>query len=394
MSYEFLVNDIRLMTYNLQLITYNMRILFYILQKEFIQIFRNKGMLPIIFVLPMVQMLILVFAATFEIKQVDMMIVDLDHSPASRQLTNQIMGNKLFRMNAFPTSATEAEQMIQASKSDLALVIPRDFDKKITLHQNPDVQILVDAINGNAAQLGSAYLSNIIRDFHKSILMQQKVAGAPEASVVEIESSFWYNPTLNYRHYMAPGILVVLITVIGMFLGSMNLVREKELGTIEQINVTPIKKWQFIAGKLMPFLLIGLFELIFGLTLAKIVFNIPFVGSFPLLFGISAVYLVLVLSAGLYFSTISDTQQQVTFVVYFLMMVFLLMSGLFTPVESMPTWAQNIDRFNPLFYFVRIMRGIVLKGAGISEIFNDFLALLAYAVGMFSLAIWRYRKTS
>jgi len=371
-----------------------MRILFYILQKEFIQIFRNKGMLPIIFVLPMVQMLVLVFAATFEIKQVDMMIVDLDHSPVSRQLTNQIMGNKLFRMNAFPTSATEAEQMIQASKSDLALVIPRDFDKKITLHQNPDVQILVDAINGNAAQLGSAYLSNIILDFHKSVLMQQKVAGAPEASVIEIESSFWYNPTLNYRHYMAPGILVVLITVIGMFLGSMNLVREKELGTIEQINVTPIQKWQFIAGKLMPFLLIGLFELIFGLTLAKIVFHIPFVGSFPLLFGISAVYLVLVLSAGLYFSTISDTQQQVTFVVYFLMMIFLLMSGLFTPVESMPTWAQNIDRFNPLFYFVRIMRGIVLKGAGISEIFNDFVALLAYAVGMFSLAIWRYRKTS
>lgn len=371
-----------------------MRILFYILQKEFTQIFRNKGMLPIIFVLPMMQMLVLVFAATFEIKQVDMLIVDNDHSPSSIQLTHQIMGNKLFRVNAFPSSATEAEQIIQASKSDLALVIPHDFDKKITLHQSPDVQILVDAINGNAAQLGSAYLSNIIRDFHKSILMQQRMAGASTPSTVVVESSFWYNETLNYRHYMAPGILVILITVIGMFLGGMNLVREKELGTIEQINVTPIRKWQFLAGKLLPFLLIGLFELAFGLTLAKLVFGIPIRGSLILLFGMAAIYLVMVLSIALYISTISDTQQQVTFVNYFMMMIFILLSGLFTPVESMPLWAQRIDYLNPLYYFVKIMRGVILKGAGIAEIFNEFVALLSFAIGLFSLAIWRYRKTS
>lgn len=371
-----------------------MKILFYILQKEFTQIFRNKGMLPIIFVLPMMQMLVLVFAATFEIKVVDMVIVDNDHSASSRKLTQQIMGNKLFRIGEFPTSATEAEKLIQANKADLALVIPHNFDRDISLHQSPDIQILVDAINGNAAQLGSTYLSAIIRDFHKSILLKQKSLQMKEAQLVNVESSFWYNAELNYRHYMAPGILVVLITIIGMFLGTMNLVREKEIGTIEQINVTPIKKWQFLLGKLMPFLLIGLFELAFGLTLAKIVFAIPIRGSLPLLFGLASVYLVLVLSIGLFISTISDTQQQVTFVSYFTMMVFLLMSGLFTPVESMPHWAQMIDLANPLYYFVRIMRGVVLKGAEFVDIFNDFIVLLLFAITMFIFAILRYRKTN
>lgn len=371
-----------------------MKILLYILQKEFTQIFRNKGMLPIIFVLPMVQMLVLVFAATFEIKVVDMVIVDNDHSTSSRQLTQQIIGNKLFRINAYPASASEAEMMIQANKTDLALVIPHHFDRNITLHQKPDIQILVDAINGNAAQLGSSYLSSIIRDFHQSILIKQKSPEMREAQIIQVESSFWYNAELNYRHYMAPGILVVLITIIGMFLGTMNLVREKEIGTIEQINVTPIKKWQFLLGKLMPFLLIGLFELAFGLTIAKIVFAIPIRGSLPLLFGMATVYLLLVLSIGLFISTISDTQQQVTFVSYFTMMVFLLMSGLFTPVESMPHWAQLIDLGNPLYYFVRIMRGVILKGAHFVDIYNDFLALAIFAIAMFSLAILRYRKTN
>ncbi len=371
-----------------------MRILFYILQKEFTQIFRNKGMLPIIFVLPLVQMLILVFAATFEIKRVDMVVVDQDHSSSARQLIDRIRANKLFVINAYPATSSEAEEMIQANKTDLALVIPHDFDKKVALRQNAEIQILVDAINGNAAQLGSNYLTNIVSDFNRDLQLRQSNVNQPRPAVIQAEPSFWFNAELNYRHYMAPGILVVLITVVGMFLGGMNLVREKELGTIEQINVTPIRKWQFIAGKLLPFLLLGLFELTFGLLIAKLVFGLPIRGSLVLLFLIAAVYLVLVLSIGLYISTESDTQQQVTFVSYFMMMIFILLSGLFTPVESMPVWAQRIDYVNPLYYFVKVMRSVILKGSDLREVIWEFAALAGFATLMFSLAIVRYRKTS
>jgi ABC-2 type transport system permease protein len=211
---------------------------------------------------------------------------------------------------------------------------------------------------------------------------------------ITVVPAYWFNPQLIYKYYMAPGILVVLITVIGLILGGTNLVREKELGTIEQINVTPIQKWQFITGKLLPFLFIGLFDLGFGLIVAKITFSIPVRGSLLLLFGLASVYLFLVLSMGLFISTISDTQQQATFTVYFMMMVFMLMSGLFTPVESMPDWAQKLDYINPLYYFVKIMRSVLLKGSGFFELINEFMALSLYALTMFGLAVFRYRKTA
>jgi len=371
-----------------------MKTLFYILQKEFIQIFRNKGMLPIIFVMPIVQLMVLVFAATFEVKRVDMAVVDNDHSVSSQQLISRIENNKMFHVNYIAQSQEEAESLIQRNKIDLALCIPKDFDKKLTTSNHPDLQLLVDAIVGNSAQLGSAYLSSIIMDFNKDVMVKKGLVGAAQGGTIETINSFWFNSELNYKYYMAPGILVILITVIGMNLGGMNLVREKELGTIEQINVTPILKWQFIAGKLIPFLLIGLFDLAFGLTIARLLFDLPIRGSLFLLFGMASIYLMLVLSIGLYISTESDTQQQVTFVSYFLMTIFILMSGLFTPVESMPLWAQRIDLLNPLYYFIKIMRGVILKGAELHDIWFEFLAMLGFASTMFTLAVVRYKKTN
>lgn len=370
-----------------------MKILFYILQKEFIQIFRNKSMLPIIFVLPIFQLLVLVFAATFEIKRIDMAVVDLDHSSSSIRLINQIESNPIFHINYLPETQNNAEELIRRNKIDLSLCIPKDFEKRLSTATKPEVQIIADAIVGNSAQLGVGYLSQIIADFNKNININQFENKQKKASV-NIISSFWYNAELNYKIYMAPGILVVLITVVGMMLGGMNLVREKELGTIEQINVTPIKKWQLLAGKLIPFLLIGLFELAFGLGFAHIIFAMPMRGSLALLFGAAAIYLILVLSIGLYLSTISDTQQQVTFSTYFFMMIFIMLSGLFTPVESMPEWAQYFNRLNPLYYFVRIMRSIILKGANFNDLWVEISTLTGYASTIFVLAITRYKKTS
>ena len=193
---------------------------------------------------------------------------------------------------------------------------------------------------------------------------------------------------------MAPGILAVLVTIIGMFMSGMNLVREKEIGTIEQLNVTPIKKYQFIIGKLVPFWVIALFDLAFGLLIALIIFDLPIVGSLFLLFGFGGLYLISVLGLGLFISTITDTQQQVMFVSFFFMMIFILMGGIFTPVESMPQWAQTADRLNPIFYFMIIMRMIVLKGSGFFDLIREFVSLLILGIVFLSLAIWRYRKTT
>jgi ABC-2 type transport system permease protein len=364
------------------------------LQKEFAQIFRNKSMLPVIFVMPLVQMLILVFAATNELTRVDIAVVDYDYSISSRKLVAEINGNPFFKVRQNIATTTEAEDLLMRNKIDLAMVIPHNFDKDISVDKKSEVQVLVDAINGSAAQLSYGYLLNVIASYSKNIFVNMTLNNQGQIKKIVIKPTFWFNPQLIYKYYMAPGILVVLVTVIGMMLGGMNLVREKELGTIEQINVTPIKKWQFISGKLLPFLLIGLFDLGFGLIVAKLAFSIPVRGSLLLLFGMATLYLFLVLSLGLFISTISDTQQQATFAVFFMMVVFILMSGLFTPVESMPDWAQKLDYVNPLYFFVKIMRSILLKGSGFFDIFNEFAALSVYATAMFGLAIFRYRKTS
>ena len=351
-------------------------------------------MLPVIFVMPLVQMLILVFAATNELRQVDLAIVDFDNSTLSRRLTAEINGNPFFKVRQNLANTQEAEDLLMRNKIDLAMVIPQNFDKELTNDKRTDVQIIVDAINGNAAQLSLGYLSNVIGSYSQKILITTTQPEFRQTKSIIIKPTFWYNQQLNFKYYMAPGILVVLVTVVGMLLGGMNLVREKELGTIEQINVTPIKKWQFIAGKLLPFLAIGLFDLAFGLLIARLAFNIPIRGSMLLLFGMGVIYLVLVLSAGLFISTISDTQQQATFVSFFSLIVFIMMSGLFTSVESMPDWAQKLDYANPLYYFVKIMRSIILKGSNFADIFNEFVALSVFAVSMFGLAIFRYRKTT
>ncbi len=267
-----------------------MRILLYILQKEFTQIFRSKLMVGILFAMPVFQLLVMVYAATFEIKRIDLVVVDNDRSPLSTRLINRIENNPIFFIEYFADNEDEAERLMQSSRADAALCIPRNFDKKLTLGENPDVQILADAIVGNSAQLASAYLTSIIMDFNREVLEEQTAGIAPPQNTVEVHSSYWYNAALNYKIYMAPGIQVVLMTIVGMLLGAINFVREKELGTIEQINVTPIKRWQLIAGKLLPFLIIGLVELTFGLALAHWWFQMPMRGSLFLLYGAVTVY--------------------------------------------------------------------------------------------------------
>lgn len=369
-----------------------MRIILFILQKEFRQVFRNRTMLPIIFAVPLVQLLILAYAVTFEIRRINMVIVDQDRTPASRELISKFMAPRFYTIKGYENSYEAAEEFLKKGTAHQVLIIPRNFDKELQSDTRAKVQLVTNAIDGAAAALMNAYGSMIVSDYNMDIVIDK--TGLSFEPPFRITQSFWYNPELNYTTFMIPGILVLLVTIVGMFLSAMNIVREKEIGTIEQINVTPVRKYQFIAGKLIPFWIIALFDLAFGMILAKIFFDIPIVGSIWLIFGVAGVYLMAALGIGLFISTISNTQQQAMFLAWFFAVVFIMMSGLFTPVENMPQWAQNINVINPVSYFIKIIRMIMLKGSVFSDIAKPFFSLLIYAVIALSLSVWRYRKTT
>ncbi|MBN2485464.1 MAG: ABC transporter permease [Bacteroidales bacterium] len=370
-----------------------MRTIFYIIQKEFKQIIRDKFIGKAIIAMPIVQMLILVYAATFEIKNVDLLIVDRDSSPASVDLSGNFFASRFFHVSVTDPGDKHIKEILDKGKADVVLIIPEGFEKSFHRNNKPALQLIIDAVNGSAGQLMLGYCSSIIMDFNKEIVIKEFGIAEKTAPAIDISSRFWFNPYLNYKIFMAPGILVILVTAIGWFMTGMNLVKEKENGTIEQLNVTPIKKYQFILGKLIPFLIIGLIDLAFGLILARIFFKVPFEGSIFTLFVFATIYLVAVLGIGLFISTVSNTQQQVLFVSFFFLMVFVIMSGLFTSVENMPEWGRAINHLNPLSYFSRVIRMVLLKGSGLNDIRNDILIITGFALATNLLAVWRYKKT-
>jgi len=350
-------------------------------------------MLPIIFVIPVVQLLILAFAVTFEIKNINLVIVDQDHSVASRQLVSKFTAPSFYHIKAYSDSYPDAEELLKTGKAHQILIIPDRFETDLQKESKASVQLITNAIDGSAAAIMNAYGNSIIADYNRDIIVDL-TGGLEIKPPIDIRYSYWFNPELDYKTYMVPGILVLLVTIIGMFLSSMNVVREKEMGTIEQINVSPVKKYQFVVGKLLPFWFIALFELAFGLLLARIIFNIPIVGSLWLIFGVASVYLLAVLGIGLLISTMVETQQQAMFLAWFFAVVFIMMSGLFTPVDSMPQWAQNINIINPIAYFIKMMRMIMLKGSEFQDILKPFVSVVVYAVISLTLAVWRYRKVA
>ncbi|WP_423738017.1 ABC transporter permease [Chitinophaga caseinilytica] len=370
-----------------------MRTIFFILQKEFLQIFRNKSMLPIIFVVPVVQLLVLAFAANYEIRNLSIDIVDHDGGNWSQQLKGKLLSSGYFQLHA-QTGDEAAFDDLETNKADLILTIPRHFERDLVRNGDAKVQLLVNAINGSKAGLAAGYAQSIIGDFNRRIRLDWLALDEDDApSHFDMSFRYWFNPLLNYKHFMVPGILVVLVTLIGAFLSGMNIVKEKEIGTIEQLNVTPIRKHHFIIGKLLPFWIIALFELAFGLLVGKLVFSLPFEGSIGWVFLFAAVYLVVMLGLGLLISTFTETQQQSMFVTWFFLIICILMSGLFTPIESMPGWAQRITQFNPVAYFVKVMRMVMLKGSGWEDIRMDLGIMVVFAVGLNAVAIWNYRKT-
>ncbi len=372
-----------------------MRTILYLIRKEFLQIFRDRFIAKAIFGVPIVQMLILVPAVTFEIRNVNMCVIDRDMSAGSRKLINRLEGSAFFRIRYTTFSEEEANMLLHRNKCDMVLQIPSGFEKDLETGRPGRVMASVNAINAATAQLSWAYLNGVIRDHNLNIVAENPgTFSGPAFRQTDVSNRYWYNEKLNYKYFMLPGILGILVTAIAFLLAGLNLVKEKEVGTIEQINVTPIKKYQFITAKMVPFLLIGLVDLALGLLLGKLFFNIPFEGSLALLFLCSAIFMVSVLGLALFISTFSSTQQQFMFVAFFFMIVFILMSGIFTPVESMPVWAQKFNLINPLTYLMRINRMVMLKGSAFQDISREVYSMIVIAIAFTLVAVRRYRKTA
>jgi ABC-2 type transport system permease protein len=371
-----------------------MRTILYLIRKEFIQIFRDKFIGKAVFAVPLVQLLILVPAVTFEIKNVKLCIIDSDMTSVSRELINKLEGSTFFKVTASTFSEEKANKLLHRGKFDVILNIPSGFGRDLGNGMPGRLSVSIDAINSSAAQLSWAYLNGVIRDYNMNLAAGNMLtSGISSMPQIQISNRYWYNEMLNYKHYMVPGILGILVTAIGFLLAGLNLVKEKESGTIEQINVTPIKKHEFIIAKMVPFLIIGLIDLALGIFIGKIVFNLPLEGSIALLFLCSGIFLIAILGLALFISTMAGTQQQFMFIAFFFMIIFILMSGIFTPYESMPMWAQKFNRyFNPVSYIMRINRMVMLKGSTIIDISRDIYALLMIAIVFSSFAVIRYRK--
>jgi ABC-2 type transport system permease protein len=357
-----------------------MRTLKFLLQKEFRQIFRDPAILRILFVMPLVQLMILPRAADYEVKNIKLSVVDHDHSDYSRQLVSKITASGYFKLDHYSGSFKEAMHEVEHDRADLILEIPVSFEKTLVKEDEAPLFMAVNAIN-------------VVQDFNREVRMEwvQFPRFDPEMNI-QVTSSNWFNPSLNYRYFMVPGILVVLVTMVGAFLTSLNIVKEKEIGTIEQINVTPIHKYHFILGKLIPFWVLGMVVLSLGLILARFAYNVIPAGSLLTIYVFAAVYLLAVLGLGLLLSTYTANQQQAMLLSFFIMMVFILLGGLYTSIDSMPAWAQAVTKFNPVAYFVEVMRMVILKGSSLADIKNQLLVVLGFAVALNSWAILSYKK--
>jgi ABC-2 type transport system permease protein len=364
-----------------------------LLRKEFRQIFRNKTILVISFVAPVMQFLVLPLAANFEIKNINLAIVDHDRSSTSQRLFSQITGSGFFKLVNYGSSFKEAYHLIETDEADLILEVPSDLERNLIREHSGKVFIAVNAINGTKAVVGGNYVNAIITQANKNIIAELM----PNVNLnqgVDVATTYWFNPKLNYKIALIPGILAILVTMIGGFLSALNIVKEKESGTIEQINVTPIRKIDFIFGKLIPFWILAMLVFTIGLTLAYLIYGIVPQGNLLVLYSFISVYLLAVLGFGLLISTFCNTQQEAMFLMFFFVMIFVLMGGLFTSIDSMPEWAKMITKINPMNYMINVMRLVVLKGSGFGDILSDFIVVGVMAVFLNGWAVLNYQKTT
>jgi len=364
--------------------------------KEFIQVFRDKRTRFILIVPPIVQMVIFGYAATFEIRRVPTVVLDLDHSQESRELVSRYTSSPYFDAQRQLTNSDQIRELIDSGAATVGLEIDAGFQEKLRKGETAPLQVIVDATNSNTALIASAYVSQIALGFAQQAQRDRMERIAPQfiaqTPSVILDERPWYNPNLSSRWFFVPGVIGSLTLVLVITLTAFAVVREREIGTLEQIMVTPIRPAEFILGKTLPFFLIGLGDVSLIALVGTLWFQVPFRGHIWVLFAGAILFIVCMLGVGLLISTVSSTQQQAMVTAFFFIMPAITFSGFGFPIATMPQWLQYCTYLSPLRYFLVILRGTYLKGVGMDILWPQMAAMAALGLSLLSLAILRFHK--
>ncbi|MFH1050247.1 MAG: ABC transporter permease [bacterium] len=366
----------------------------FLIEKEFKQILRNKFLPRMIIMFPLVVLIVLPYAANFEIKNINLSILDNSHSPYSQRLVQKVSSSGYFRITNVSSDYTDALRSVELDDADIVLEIPANFEKDLVREKTANVMISANTVNGTKGGLGSAYLASIMNDFSGEIRNEWIAPSKKKELNFEIVPQYRFNPNLQYPVFMVPALMVMMMGIICGFLPALNIVSEKENGTIEQMNVTPVKKFSFILSKLIPYWLIGFVVLNNCFLVAWLIYGLTPAGSILTIYVLASIFVLAYSGFGLVLSNYAKTIQQAMFMMFFFQVTFILISGLYTPVNSMPDWAQFISQFSPMKYFIIVMRSVYLKGSSISELTIPLFALIGFAVFFNTWAVISYRKKS
>jgi ABC-2 type transport system permease protein len=373
-----------------------MRRILFMMWKEVLELRQDPRIFSIIFIAPVVQLTILGYAATTDVTNVPIVIVDADRSTASRALISRFTASNIFKVVALVSSMQDVDPYIEKGEAWMAVAIPPRYGEGLQTGRPVQLQIVADGSDASSTNIALGYASNLIADYAQDLVQKSaRTAGAVSASGGGIDPRVrvWFNPRIESRYFMLPGIFALLLLVVTANLSSMAVVREREIGTLEQLNVTPLSRLELIFGKLVPYAVIGMIDAMIVLVVIVFWFQVPLRGSFWLLLGMSSIYLLTTLGLGLFISTISNTQQQAMMTsTFFFMTPMMYLSGFVFPIENMPAWIQPLTFLIPLRYFVIILRGIFLQGVGLETLWPQALALLAWGVAILTLAVLRSSK--
>jgi drug efflux transport system permease protein len=370
------------------------------IRKEFIQTLREPRMRMMIFMPPLIQLLIFGFAVNLDVDSARIAWMDQDQSPQSRQLLSEFQGSGRFLISAEPANDREMQDLLDRGRVDGVVRVLPGFAHDLERGRNTSVQVLLDGTNSNTASIVSNYATQCILRYSSEVMTQRQRdklvgMGTPvHAAVPQVESAsrVWFNPDLRSRNYFVPGVVVNIIMLVTLSLTAMAIVREKEIGTMEQLMVTPIRPLELILGKTLPFVLIGFFDLLLVVSAALLIFHVPFVGNFATLCLAAFFFILTTLGAGLFISTVSKTQQQANMSTFLFFQPFMMLSGFSFPIRNMPLGVQYFTYLNPMRYFLEIVRGIFLKGSGLDTLWPQLLALAVFGVVVLSLSVQRFHK--
>lgn len=365
-----------------------MRPFIVLLQKEFTQILRDTFLTRLMIILPMAIMLIAPLLATMDVRNVNVAVVDLDCSTTSQRIMSHIKASEYLTLVKATDKFDLAMQELESGTVDVIVQIPDHFERDMTVSTPEKISITANAVNATKGSIGTQYV--ILTIAHTLIELRNDKGLNRLSEVLTVQNRF--NPTLNYRHYMIPALMILIFTLVCGFLPALNIVKEKEIGTIEQINVTPVSRFTFILSKLIPYWIIGILVLMAAMIIAWLVYGLAPAGSIWVIFFGAALFILTISGFSLTVANFSDTMQQIMFVLFFFIMIFILMSGLITPIDSMPGWAQKFTYILPPRYIIDILRSVYLKGTTLAELWRDFTALGSFAVLFNILAAVTYKK--